>query len=103
MTPAETFAHVVRNNVNAIADPPIVDTEWNPDLEMTMPELRTYIEIGICKGYGDGDFRVRGTVRDLSDAMFNEMVLSALTAIEVARDMRRPKETAYAAKAPDPS
>lgn len=52
-----------------------------------MPNLREYIRVGICSGYGDGDFGVSVAVSDLSREQLDELKLATLTALRVADDM----------------
>jgi len=54
-----------------------------------MPKLIEYVSIGICSGYGDGDFRVSMAVCDLSPADYNELRVACVTAIGVMENMRR--------------
>jgi hypothetical protein len=51
-----------------------------------MPRLIEYISVGICSGYGDGDFRVSMDVRKLSKKSFDDMRLATLTALRVAEE-----------------
>jgi len=51
-----------------------------------MPRFIEYISIGICSGYGDGDFRVSMEVCKLSRKSFDELRLATLTALRVAED-----------------
>jgi hypothetical protein len=51
-----------------------------------MPRLIEYISIGICSGYGDGDFRVSMDVCKLSRKSFDEVRLATLNALRVAED-----------------
>lgn len=48
-----------------------------------MPKLREYVSIGICSGYGDGDFAVSLAIADLSIAEMNELRCAACVAISV--------------------
>ena len=54
-----------------------------------MPKLIEYVSIGICSGYGDGDFRVSASVCDLSPADYNELRLAVIGAIGAMEGMRR--------------
>jgi len=54
-----------------------------------MPKLIEYVSIGICSGYGDGDFRVSASVCDLSPADYNELRLAFMGAIGAMEGMRR--------------
>jgi hypothetical protein len=51
-----------------------------------MPRLIEYISVGMCAGYGDGDFRVSMSVRRLSRQGFNELKLAMLSALRCAED-----------------
>jgi hypothetical protein len=54
-----------------------------------MPRLNSYIEVGFCSGYGDGDYRVSAAIRDMDRKRFEELKLAALSAIYCAEDMWR--------------
>lgn len=66
-----------------------------------MPRLIEYISVGMCSGYGDGDFRVSMTVRNLSRQSFNELKLATLSALRCAEDnwldeqSKKPENQAY--------
>ncbi len=66
-----------------------------------MPRLIEHISVGFCSGYGDGDFRVSMTVRDLSRKDFNELKLAMLSALRCAEDhwldeqSKKPENQAY--------
>lgn len=73
-----------------------------------MPRLRTLCEVGICSGYGDGDYSLHiGEVERLSVADMNELrkaFIFAITAAEAAwRDaqMKKPENQAAQAKPSD--
>lgn len=51
-----------------------------------MPALIEYIKVGICAGYGDGDFSVSMSVQNLSRKQWEEVQLATLTALAVARE-----------------
>lgn len=58
-----------------------------------MPSLREFVTIGICGGYGDGDFRVSCAVADLSVKEMQELRLAFVSALYCAEDMwRRARE-----------
>ena len=69
-----------------------------------MPKLREYVTIGICSGYGDGDFAVSGSVGDLSLRDMNELRQAACVAISVMERMwqdaqaKKPENQASQAK-----
>lgn len=54
-----------------------------------MPSLREYVSIGICSGYGDGDYRVSCAVADLSREDMWELRLAFIYALYCAEDMWR--------------
>ena len=66
-----------------------------------MPRLIEYISVGFCSGYGDGDYRVFGTVGDLDRKALNELKLAMLGAIRCAEDTwqaaqaNKPENMAY--------
>jgi hypothetical protein len=57
-----------------------------------MPRLREYVSVGICAGYGDGDYRVSMTVADLSIAEMNELRKAFIFAIAAAEQMWRDEQ-----------
>lgn len=57
-----------------------------------MPSLNEYIAVGFCSGYGDGDYRVNMSVRDLSKNSFQELQLATLQALRCAEDQWRDAE-----------
>ena len=57
-----------------------------------MPRLIEYISVGICSGYGDGDYRVSMSVRDLSRNSFQQLQLATLQALRCAEDHWRDAE-----------
>lgn len=54
-----------------------------------MPRLREYVTIGICAGYGDGDYRVSSEVANLSREDMTELRLAFVYAINAAEEMWR--------------
>ena len=54
-----------------------------------MPNLREYVTVGICGGYGDGDYRVSCAVADLSAADMKELRAAFIGAIVAAEQMWR--------------
>ncbi len=52
-----------------------------------MPKLREYITIGICSGYGDGDWRVSMDVQKLSHKQMQELITSTFHATRAAWEM----------------
>ena len=54
-----------------------------------MPRLITYVEVGICSGYQDGDYRINCSVADLSRESFQELRLAMIYAIYQMEDMWR--------------
>jgi hypothetical protein len=68
-----------------------------------MPRLREYVTVGICSGYGDGDYRVSLNVGDLSVHDMNELRKAFTCAIfeaeRIWRDsqQRNPEHQAKAA------
>jgi hypothetical protein len=66
-----------------------------------MPRLIEYITVGICAGYGDGDFRVSMNVRSLSRESFKDLKLAMLSALRCAEDnwldeqSKKPENQAY--------
>ena len=54
-----------------------------------MPRLIEYISVGICSGYGDGDWRISMDVQKMSRQSFNELKLAVLGALHSAEDMWR--------------
>ena len=52
-----------------------------------MPRLREYVSIGICEGYGDGDFRVSASIADLSRDDMSKLRQAFCVAIGVMEDM----------------
>ncbi len=52
-----------------------------------MPRLNTYIEVGICAGYMDGDYRVSAKVADLSRNQMSELINTMFHAQRCAWDM----------------
>lgn len=54
-----------------------------------MSKLHTLIEVGFCKSYGDGDYRIGTEIAKLPRERFNELKLSALYALHHAEDMWR--------------
>ena len=51
-----------------------------------MPALIEYIKVGICAGYGDGDFSVSMGIQKLSRRQWEEVQLATLTALACARE-----------------
>ena len=54
-----------------------------------MPKLDTYISVGFCSGYGDGDYRVSCAVEDMSRKQLDELMLAMFHAQRTAWDMWR--------------
>lgn len=54
-----------------------------------MPNLREYVTIGICGGYGDGDYKVSCAVADLSPEDMQELRLAFCYALFAAEEMWR--------------
>jgi hypothetical protein len=57
-----------------------------------MPRLREYVTIGICAGYGDGDYRVSSEVANLSRKDMTELRLAFVYAINAAEEMWRDEQ-----------
>ena len=49
--------------------------------------MKTYIEVGVCMGYGDGDYRVSAEVQNLSRKEMTELINTAFHAQRIAWDM----------------
>ena len=65
-----------------------------------MPRLNTYIEVGFCSGYGDGDHRISTEIEKFTPKQMNELLLAYYHAGRLAWDMwskAQPKEQAIAA------
>lgn len=54
-----------------------------------MPNLREYVTIGICGGYGDGDYRVSCSVAQLSLKEMQELRQAFCGALFTAEEMWR--------------
>ena len=54
-----------------------------------MPSLNTYIEVGFCSGYGDGDYRVNSSISTMDQKTYDKLRLAALDALRCADDMRK--------------
>lgn len=54
-----------------------------------MPKLNTFIEVGFCSGYGDGDYRVSASIAEMDNKQYDELRLAVLGAIRCADNMRR--------------
>lgn len=54
-----------------------------------MPNLREYVTVGICGGYGDGDYRVSMAVADLSREEFTQLRLAMVYAIYAMEEIWR--------------
>jgi hypothetical protein len=54
-----------------------------------MPRLIEYVTIGICSGYGDGDYRVSCSVEGLSVAQMKELRQAFCGALFTAEEMWR--------------
>lgn len=52
-----------------------------------MPKLNTYIEVGTCAGYGDGDYRISAKVQDLSRKQMEDLFVTMFHAQRMAWDM----------------
>lgn len=73
-----------------------------------MPRLRTYVEVGICSGYGDGDYRIHlADVENLSIHDMNELRRAFCVAIAqterywMEAQMKKPEnQAAQAQEAP---
>ncbi len=52
-----------------------------------MPKLNEYITIGICSGYGDGDWRVSMDVQSLSYKQMQELIASTFHATRTAWEL----------------
>jgi hypothetical protein len=72
-----------------------------------MPKLNTYVEVGICSGYMDADYRINGQVADLSREAMTELRLAMIYAIvameEMWRNAHRPEAGQQAEKRHEPS
>lgn len=54
-----------------------------------MPRLNTYVEVGICSGYQDADYRINGQVAELSRESMKELRLAMIYAIVAMEEMWR--------------
>ena len=71
-----------------------------------MPQLRVYIEVGICSGYGDGDYGVRvGMIERLTAKQMEQLTLASHHALTCAWDTWRkaqPQDQAGSAQSSTP-
>ena len=57
-----------------------------------MPRLIEYVKIGICSGYGDGDYQVSATVANLSVEDMQQLRLAFVYALFCAEEMWRKEQ-----------